>query len=144
MNDNIYLGPVRAWRSPQSAAIRTFLQLLAGYSTAWAGLDFVTDWRTSGSLITLNIISALLGAALAAAATLRDDQPPSAAGKAIRSFLEALIAAGATLVVANLTLESFVHFGRGLYTALAGAVVAGIVTYLQGSAEQITKGDASK
>jgi hypothetical protein len=121
--------------SPVARGVRTFVTLLAGSAIAWAGIDWVADWRPGAVLVTLNVIAAALGGLGAFLLALGDLTADSPTGKATATLLQAVGSFAATYVVADLTAASAVDFGRALASVITSAVTASVISFLVNSAE---------
>lgn len=121
--------------SPRARFVRTLLASIAGYAASWASIDWFTNYRAGYTVVTLNLVAALLAGGIAYLNALRTTRPRDAVGKALYTLAQNLAPGLSTLVLADLTTTGLVNFGRSLVSTIIGAALAAVATLGLNAAE---------
>lgn len=122
--------------SPLARGVRTFEQSETAVLVTAVGADWLGSTRASAVVLALGTIAALLAGVVAYLLAVGGRTSTTPLSKAITSFCQFLGTGLATVGVADWTGAAAVEFEHTIVKVVIAALLTGLVTFMQNSAEQ--------
>lgn len=123
--------------TPKARFVRTLLASIGGYAVTWAGIDWFTDYRMGVTVVSLNLLAAVLAGGISYLQAIRSPHPRDMFGKMVFTFAQNLIPGLSAITIAELTIPALLNMGRGILSTAIGALFAALATLGLNASEDV-------